>query len=121
MDAQFIVAPFSQHYSKLELTNFWSEMPLFNIIAYFVLLQIRDKLSAIEAQHSELLETWERRQEEFDHNLDVQMFHRDAEQAESWIIMREAMLGNEEEDVGVINYYATYLGCICILQPFTPK
>lgn len=74
---------------------------------HVLLLQIRDKLSAIEAQHAELLETWERRREEFDHNLDVQTFHRDAEQAESWIALREAMLGNEEEDMGVIN--TTYL------------
>ena len=29
------------------------------------------------------------------------MFHRDAEQAESWIALREAMLGNEDEDLGV--------------------
>ena len=64
--------------------------------------QIGDKLSTIESQHAELLETWTRRQEEFDHNLDVQMFHRDAEQAESWIALREAMLGNEDEDLGVI-------------------
>lgn len=32
------------------------------------------------------------------------MFHRDAEQAESWIALREAMLGNEDEDLGVINF-----------------
>ena len=63
--------------------------------------QIGDKLSSIKGQHAELLETWKRRQEEFDHNLDVQMFHRDAEQAESWIALREAMLGNEDEDLGV--------------------
>ena len=65
------------------------------------IFQIGDKLKAVQSQHDELLETWERRQEEFDHNLDVQMFHRDAEQAESWIALREAMLGNEDEDLGV--------------------
>lgn len=68
---------------------------------YSLKLQIGDKLKAVEAQHDELLETWKRRQEEFEHNLDVQVFHRDAEQAESWIALREAMLGNEDEDLGV--------------------
>ena len=38
------------------------------------------------------------------------MFHRDAEQAESWIALREAMLGNEDEDLGV----RKCLMCMCM-------
>ena len=39
------------------------------------------------------------------------MFHRDAEQAESWIALREAMLGNEEEDLGVSEMAECFKDC----------
>ena len=68
-------------------------------IVYFA--QIRDKLVIVESSHRELLTTYERRLEEFEHNLDAQIFHRDAEQAEAWISFREGFLGNEEDDLGV--------------------
>ena len=55
----------------------------------------------MQSSHHELLETYERRLEEFEHNLDAQTFHRDAEQAEAWIAFRESFLGNEEDDLGV--------------------
>lgn len=61
--------------------------------------QIQDKASHLEASHHELKEIWEQRKEEFEQNLDIQMFRRDAEQAEAWIALREAFLGNE--DLGV--------------------
>ena len=56
-------------------------------------------MSRLESSHHELLEIRERRQEEFEENLDMQVFHRDAEQAEAWIFTREALLGTE--DIGV--------------------
>ena len=62
-------------------------------------IQIQDKMSHLEASHHELREIWEQRKEEFEQNLDIQMFRRDAEQAEAWISFREAFLGNA--DLGV--------------------
>ena len=56
-------------------------------------------MSHLEASHHELKEIWEQRKEEFEQNLDIQIFRRDAEQAEAWIAFREAFLGNE--DLGV--------------------
>ena len=72
-------------------------------------LQIKDKQSIIKSSHKELLDTYQRRLEEFEHNLDSQMFHRDAEQAEAWISGREAFLGNEDDELGVspLNVYYT--------------
>lgn len=58
-------------------------------------------MSIVQKSHRELLETYERRLEEFEHNLDSQTFHRDAEQAEAWIAFREGLLGNDEDDLGV--------------------
>ena len=67
-------------------------------------------MSVLEASHRALLDNWQRKEEEFDHNLDVQTFHRDAEQAEAWISLREAFLGSED-DIGV----CAYLICVCTL------
>ena len=64
----------------------------------------------IESSHKELLATYLRRKEEFEHNLDVQIFHRDAEQAEAWISFREGFLGNEDDDLGV----GPIKSCVCL-------
>ena len=77
------------------------QYPVLKECKCFTLVQIRDKLSIIDTSHKELVETYHRRLEEFEHNLDAQIFHRDAEQAEAWISFREAFLGNEDDDLGV--------------------
>ncbi len=58
-------------------------------------------MQSIASAHSELLELWETKQDEYQHHYDTQVFYRDAEQAESWIAFREGFLGNEEEEFGV--------------------
>lgn len=64
-------------------------------------LQIREKMSYLESSHRELLEIWQERQEEFEQHLDVQVFQRDAEQAEAWIALREALLSGDDIGVGL--------------------
>ncbi len=57
-------------------------------------------MSELDSSHRELLDVWEKRKDEFEENLDIQMFQRDAEQAEAWIgSMNEMVLGTE--DIGV--------------------
>ena len=64
-------------------------------------------MAYIDSSHRELLDLWKQRSEEFEDNLDIQIFRRDAEQADSWIAMREAMLSSE--DVGVsLHLYIHY-------------
>ncbi len=58
-------------------------------------------MSSIDSAHSELLELWETKQDEYQHHHDTQVFYRDAEQAESWITFREGFLGNDDEELGV--------------------
>ena len=70
-----------------------------HIIAHF---QIKEKLVSLSSSHKELKEGWEEQREELEHNLDSQMFKRDAEQAEMWIAMRENLLGSD--DIGVSIY-----------------
>ena len=75
------------------------------LISNIFLHQIYDKLAMIDSSHEELLHIYEQRLEEFEHNLDIQVFHRDAEQAEAWISFREGFLGNEDDELGVSNNY----------------
>lgn len=57
-------------------------------------------MSHLESSHKELLEVWNKKQDEFEENLDIQIFQRDAEQAEAWIgSMGEMVFGTE--DIGV--------------------
>ena len=55
----------------------------------------------MESSHEELLTLYQERLDEFEHNLDVQVFHQDAEQAEVWITFREVFLGTDDDELGV--------------------
>lgn len=56
-------------------------------------------MAILDHEHNELVELWEMRQGEYEENLDLQLYHRDAEQAEAWIASREANLLNEDYGV----------------------
>ena len=64
--------------------------------------QIKEKMCGLSSGHRELKDGWEEQRVELEHNLDSQMFKRDAEQAEIWIAMRESLLGSD--DIGVCMY-----------------
>lgn len=59
-------------------------------------------MRVLSTSHRELKEGWEEQRVELEHNLDSEMFKRDAEQAEMWITMRESLLGSDE--IGVCRY-----------------
>ena len=63
-----------------------------------------EKMKHIEEGYEQLLDTWERRQDDYQKALNYLIFMRDAEQAEMWIVSQEAFIGNE--DVGVSWLYA---------------
>lgn len=92
------------HVSPLLLSDFEKQnfsLPCVGYWHLFRCVQIRDKLSIIQSGHRDLLNLYQQRLEEFEHNLDAQVFDRDAEQAEAWISNREAFLGSEEDELGV--------------------
>lgn len=60
-------------------------------------------MAILEHEHNELLELWESRQNDYEENLDSQKYHRDAEQAETWITSQEAHLLNEDYGVRILN------------------
>ncbi|CAL8071830.1 unnamed protein product [Calicophoron daubneyi] len=59
---------------------------------------IATKLSEIEREWNALLQLWEEKRVQFEQCMDLQLFLRDVEQAESWMSKQETLLDNK--DVG---------------------
>ncbi len=54
------------------------------------------KLQLLAAERKSLLELWQKRQLQFEHSHDLQVFLRDAEQVDSWIAAQESTLASED-------------------------
>lgn len=61
---------------------------------HFLANEIEDKISVLEQRKQVLMDTWEQRKLIYEQNLDTQMFKREAETLENWIISREPMLND---------------------------
>ncbi|VDN16872.1 unnamed protein product, partial [Dibothriocephalus latus] len=56
------------------------------------------KMNTLERERAALLALWDERRIQFEQCMDLQLFYRDAEQAETWMAKQEAFLDNK--DVG---------------------
>lgn len=59
---------------------------------HFLAKEIEEKISILEQRKQLLNDTWEQRKEIYEQNLDTQLFKREAEMLENWIVSREPML-----------------------------
>ncbi|XP_034181532.2 spectrin beta chain, non-erythrocytic 5 kst isoform X1 [Osmia lignaria lignaria] len=59
---------------------------------HFLGKEIEDKISALQHRQQFLKDTWEQRRHIYEQNLDTQLFKREAETLENWIVSREPML-----------------------------
>ncbi|KAK0173670.1 hypothetical protein PV328_006832 [Microctonus aethiopoides] len=68
---------------------------------HFLSKEIQEKISVLSQRKQILTDTWEHRRIIYEQNLDTQMFKREAETLENWIISREPMLhdGNFGETI----------------------
>lgn len=57
---------------------------------------VREKLNTLEAERAALLELWESRRILYEQCMDLQLFYRDTEQADTWMSKQEAFLANED-------------------------
>lgn len=89
--------------------DFKDGVGLEDIIIHMLSPQIKEKMHGLSSSHKELKDGWEEQRVELEHNLDSQMFKRDAEQAEIWIAMRESLLGSD--DIGVSLHTAYLVLC----------
>lgn len=58
--------------------------------------EIQEKLAALENDKSSLLSLWEDRRILYEQCLDLQLFYRDTEQADTWMAKQEAFLANSD-------------------------
>ncbi|XP_053986770.1 spectrin alpha chain isoform X1 [Hylaeus volcanicus] len=59
---------------------------------HFLSKEIEDKVSVLRYRQQFLKDTWEQRRHIYEQNLDTQLFKREAETLENWIVSREPML-----------------------------
>ncbi|VDM96402.1 unnamed protein product [Thelazia callipaeda] len=58
--------------------------------------EVRDKLTHLAQEKASLLSLWEERRILYEQCMDLQLFYRDTEQAETWMTKQEAFLSNKD-------------------------
>lgn len=58
--------------------------------------EVREKLQHLATEKASLLSLWEERRILYEQCMDLQLFYRDTEQAETWMTKQEAFLANED-------------------------
>ncbi|VDO46402.1 unnamed protein product, partial [Onchocerca flexuosa] len=58
--------------------------------------EVRDKLTHLAQEKASLLTLWEERRILYEQCMDLQLFYRDTEQAETWMTKQEAFLSNDD-------------------------
>ncbi|KAJ7409265.1 hypothetical protein BTVI_57146 [Pitangus sulphuratus] len=59
--------------------------------------EIKEKLDTLDQERTDLEKAWVQRRMMLDQCLELQLFHRDCEQAENWMAAREAFLNTEDK------------------------
>ncbi|XP_052834596.1 spectrin alpha chain isoform X3 [Octopus bimaculoides] len=57
---------------------------------------VKEKLNELTVERSNLLDLWEERRIMYEQCMDLQLFYRDTEQADTWMTKQEAFLANED-------------------------
>ncbi|VDO10046.1 unnamed protein product, partial [Brugia timori] len=58
--------------------------------------EVRDKLTHLAQEKASLLSLWEERRILYEQCMDLQLFYRDTEQAETWMTKQETFLSNDD-------------------------
>lgn len=63
---------------------------------HYAAAEVQEKLAALESDKKSLLALWEDRRILYEQCMDLQLFYRDTEQADTWMAKQEAFLANED-------------------------
>merc|ERR1712168_282271 len=58
--------------------------------------EVKDRLVTLAHEKKTLLELWEERRILYEQCMNLQLYYRDTEQADAWIMKQEAFLANED-------------------------
>ena len=67
-------------------------------VNHFASIEVQEKLESMNEAREDLEKAWIGRRLQLDQCLQLQLFHRDCEQAENWMSSREAFLKTDEVD-----------------------
>jgi len=63
---------------------------------HYAQAEVKEKLSALNNDKASLLGLWEERRILYEQCMDLQLFYRDTEQADTWMAKQEAFLSNDD-------------------------
>ncbi|KAL3244521.1 hypothetical protein MRX96_002280 [Rhipicephalus microplus] len=63
---------------------------------HYAVDEVKEKLGVLENEKSVLLALWEERRILYEQCMDLQLFYRDTEQADTWMAKQEAFLANQD-------------------------
>lgn len=63
---------------------------------HYAQAEVKEKLTALNSDKASLLGLWEERRILYEQCMDLQLFYRDTEQADTWMAKQEAFLSNED-------------------------
>ncbi|KAL0275436.1 UNVERIFIED_CONTAM: hypothetical protein PYX00_003283 [Menopon gallinae] len=95
--AETLIARHTEHYAEIdsrsdEIAKFYADGAKLVNQGHFLSDDVEEKIRMLKDRHKLLLDTWTKRKEIYDHNLDTQIFKRDADILENWMTTREIIL-----------------------------
>ncbi|KAK2727728.1 hypothetical protein QYM36_008275, partial [Artemia franciscana] len=103
IDARHGILPPQEHRTEMDArSGTFQAFELFGQLLlsnnHYAAPEVKDKLENLNQARQELERAWMARRVQLDQCLELQLFYRDCEQAESWMSSREAFLASEEVD-----------------------
>lgn len=95
--AEALIARHTEHYAEIiarsdEIAKFYADGDKLVHQGHFLSDEVEEKIRILKDRHKLLLDTWSKRKDIYDQNLDTQIFKRDADILENWMIAREPVL-----------------------------
>mgnify|MGYP002715715752 FL=1 len=95
--AESLIARHTEHYAEIaarsdEITKFHVDGDKLVNQGHFLSEEVGEKIRILKDRYKLLLDTWNKRKDIYEQNLDTQIFKRDADLLENWMTAREPVL-----------------------------
>lgn len=95
--AEALIARHTEHFAEIaarsdEITKFYVDGDKLVNQGHFLSEEVGEKIRILKERHKLLLDTWNKRKDIYEQNLDTQIFKHDADILENWMTAREPVL-----------------------------
>lgn len=99
--AEALIARHTENFAEIdarsdEIAKFFSDGSKLVNQGHFLADEVEEKIRILRERHKLLLDTWTKRKNIYEQNLDTQIFKRDAEILENWLVAREPILRDNQ-------------------------